>query len=1080
MSALQDENLQSLKLVRASAGTGKTYALTGHYLALLKAGHDPETILATTFTRKAAGEIFGRVLTRLAEEADTDPGSRKRLVDLCGRLHRVSISTLDSFFQRMGGGFKLELDLPPEPTVVDERSPMALELRQQAVADLVREGVADDSAFSTLLDLLGRLNNGRDKRSLRDAIDGIVSSHADVYREARDAGVWDRVVVPGHPSDAKIAQAVKVIAGMEEELPRGKSGKKAINAHWQKSWTATQKLVPMGDWDAVLSLGLVGKMVLSEEKFSQKEITAEWQIAYAPILAKLKSVLLERISLQTKATFELMKQFDARYDALRRERGVLLYSDVPERLRGLIETRGSAEEQAAAQDLMREIQYRLDAQVTHLLLDEFQDTSTGQWRVLQEFAQEITSEENRSLFVVGDTKQAIYGWRGGRAELFDAVFEMMADATPEAAVGSAENGTKMPFEQSLDHSYRSSPVIMKAVSEFFSVVDKQPAWDTDPADRAAALRFREMFETHQASEKTQDLRGYFSIESSKKDEKGGDSNRSEDDNGEDDTGGGAVAEDGTDDDCEITRDHLDFVADRVQEIHQAAPHAEIGVIMSTNKGVHRVLLALRALDLPASGEGGYSLAGQPAVSYLLAALCLADNPGDSAARVQVTRGPLGTMFGLGTDVPGEDLAKNAAIFAQLTRARLVDEGFAGVVADWSQQLRTHVKAAEAEVLGRFATLARDYDTQYPARHTLRPRMFVEYVEATRVEQVTSAPIRVMTVHKSKGLEFDAVVLPELDKTLSIKGDVLTEREHPLGPVTGVWRWPGEAVRAFDQRIAAAYAAERTRRQTENLCALYVAMTRAKRALYLFVEPPPSKWPKEPKARHALALRECFGVGGGESHAEGDPGWHLGLTPRPAPTTPAARKQLNFPRDAEPTRMRPTVSPSSAEVRGGTVRGAALLSRQPSWGQRYGTRVHEALCEIEYLDNFDEDGASEELVKAFGHDVVREAFTRRFEREDAPWRERRFVVPRGGRWLRGSFDRVVVGRNAAGDYEAAHLIDFKTDSLKAGDTTALEQKIDNYQGQMDAYREALSILLTLPASAITAELLFVGPGIRADV
>ena len=106
MTTMNEEPLEYLKLVRASAGTGKTYALTGHYLELLKAKHDPETILATTFTRKAAGEIFGRVLTRLAEEAETETphGTRSReiLLDLCGRLHRVSISTLDSFFSADG------------------------------------------------------------------------------------------------------------------------------------------------------------------------------------------------------------------------------------------------------------------------------------------------------------------------------------------------------------------------------------------------------------------------------------------------------------------------------------------------------------------------------------------------------------------------------------------------------------------------------------------------------------------------------------------------------------------------------------------------------------------------------------------------------------------------------------------------------------------------------------------------------------------------------------------------------------------------------------------------------------------
>ena len=66
--------------------------------------------------------------------------------------------------------------------------------------------------------------------------------------------------------------------------------------------------------------------------------------------------------------------------------------------------------------------YRLDARVAHLLLDEFQDTSPPQWRVLRPFARQVVDGGRRqSFFCVGDVKQAIYGWRGGVAEIFEAI-----------------------------------------------------------------------------------------------------------------------------------------------------------------------------------------------------------------------------------------------------------------------------------------------------------------------------------------------------------------------------------------------------------------------------------------------------------------------------------------------------------------------------------------------------------------------------------------------------------------------------------------------------------------------------------
>ena len=116
------------RLISASAGSGKTYALTTQYLTLLRARHQEvlsgradslrlESLLAATFTRKAAGEIFDRILTRLAAGALHEPGltdlrralnddtllgedCQDLLLSLCRSLHRVQVGTLDSFFQR--------------------------------------------------------------------------------------------------------------------------------------------------------------------------------------------------------------------------------------------------------------------------------------------------------------------------------------------------------------------------------------------------------------------------------------------------------------------------------------------------------------------------------------------------------------------------------------------------------------------------------------------------------------------------------------------------------------------------------------------------------------------------------------------------------------------------------------------------------------------------------------------------------------------------------------------------------------------------------------------------------------------
>ena len=124
-------------VIRASAGTGKTYQLTNRYLGLINDGVQPEHILAVTFTRLAAGEILERILLRLSEAADDaqeckllaetlgDPEfTRERcmnlLQELTSNLHRMRIETLDAYFAQLARSFSLEIGLPPSWEILEE------------------------------------------------------------------------------------------------------------------------------------------------------------------------------------------------------------------------------------------------------------------------------------------------------------------------------------------------------------------------------------------------------------------------------------------------------------------------------------------------------------------------------------------------------------------------------------------------------------------------------------------------------------------------------------------------------------------------------------------------------------------------------------------------------------------------------------------------------------------------------------------------------------------------------------------------------------------------------------------------
>ena len=118
---------------------------------------------------------------------------------------------------------------------------------------------------------------------------------------------------------------------------------------------------------------------------------------------------LRMCGVRTQGIFSLLKKVVASYKKLVLERGGVTFSDLPLLL-------GHSEDELAK--LNRE--YRLDRKYSHWMLDEFQDTSPGQWEVIEPLVEDVINEDDdfRMFFCVGDQKQAIYGWRGGDSRVF--------------------------------------------------------------------------------------------------------------------------------------------------------------------------------------------------------------------------------------------------------------------------------------------------------------------------------------------------------------------------------------------------------------------------------------------------------------------------------------------------------------------------------------------------------------------------------------------------------------------------------------------------------------------------------------
>ena len=1071
------------RVILASAGSGKTYALTGRYIGLVLAGVDPSTVLATTFTRKAAGEILAKTVQRLDAACDadtpgklrelnqqlgkdgfaaTDPAACRRVLAELGRkLDRLSVSTLDAFFARLIGAFRYELGLPLEPRYLDDASAEAAELRGRAIEAMLSEQARQDATLATLSTLLKQLHHDGAKRAVTDAIDGIVFDLYERYREAPDAEAWGRLDTSGRlPRDA-IDAALAAVRDAAQDLDH----KKMINAVEKDLAHAEAE-----QWDDFLRSGVAGKIAVGEDKF-HKPIPAPLRSAYRPLVDHAKSLVLQRLSFQSKATHELLRLFDARFTELRNAQGVMRFADATHALsRELFELEG---------DVLMDAFFRLDAQVQHLLLDEFQDTSVEQWRVLEPFAEEATSQA-RSFFCVGDPKQAIYGWRGGEAELFRRVM-----ALP---------GLGPDNEQSLAESYRSSQVVLDAVNSVFTNLPDNPVLG-DHAPLAAA--WAERYEEHRAARQ---LPGHVTLRTTRREpedaagERGGDDDESTDD---------------------AIREHERAAADFIEQRRDGAPGRSVGVLVRSNRVASRLLYELRRRGVAVSGEGGVPITDTPAVNAMLSALTLADHPGHSAAAFHVANSPLGEELGLQTREP-----RDAERFARSVRAALLCDGYAATLATWTRRVQDHCSDKSLRRLDRLIELAEEFDAGIS---DLRPSRFVKHAEAARVEEPDASRVQVMTIHKSKGLEFDAVVLAELHGAFRFKPTVLIERDTPTGPVTAVHRAGDKHVRAISPELRSLTEATQGREIDEWLCLLYVAMTRARHALHLLVPPPGiTKAGKASRGwndlSHAALLRHAW-LGGdhdptGEQEEQtlyeiGDARWGnevKGQDPSPSispdaepASPPLLPRGLGLASDGG-RRAFLTAAPSRLS---GSVRTAEEILRPTGGGQaarQEGTQWHAMFEAVAFLDEAEpSDEELRQALEATGVDAtaaerdallerfrevirvpeVREALSRRSAKR--LWRERPFAVfDDEGRLVTGRFDRVAItdaGEQAAsppgsGSSErraaSAVVMDFKTDQCNEEE---LPERVEHHRPQLEAYRRAAAARLAIPLEHVAAEVVF---------
>lgn len=861
--------------VSASAGSGKTYVLTQRVLRLLLDGAPPAGILCLTFTKAAAAEMTHRVALRLGEWAlKEDAALVADLTNIAGapptdvQVRRarqlfatcldvpggMRIQTIHAFCQALLKRFPLEAGVPPHFQVIEEGDQRALldSVRNRVLADAApgRGRFADDLAQLTtvggpddLTSLLGALlrHRGRLSERLKDDA-SVADAVAQLYRDAgldpaeTAASIKAAACLDGAVDHAGLTAAADALRdGGKANAERG-----VILSDWLAADPDT-RAAGFGIYAAVFLTGAGTVRASLATKKAQDANPAALDILTAE--AERLCAVNDRIASLTiversAALLRLGAAVHQQYEAAKARRAVLDFDDLILKAEDLLTGRVATEW----------VLFKLDGGIDHILVDEAQDTSPDQWRLVSAIAEEFfagagverrerpdqEAEQVRTIFAVGDAKQSIYSFQGADPVVFDVVRQAFG-----ARVRAAE-AQWMPVD--LDVSFRSVQQVLDAVDRTFAtgaardgVVDgdanlKHTAFRAGqsglvelwpviaPADKDAP----ETWTTPQIDTDTvsptvvlarrlaHQVRGWIN---------------------------GQAA----------------LVWDRsVDPPVRRAPRARDVMILVRRRTelVEELIRSLKAEDIDVAGADRMVLIEQLAVMDLMAVADFLLLPDDDLTLATVLKGPL---FGFDDDQLFA-LAHGRGAARLWSRLRDAHDGPATMAADVLsgllrladftppfELLKAILTAGErpngrARFWGRLGPDALEPIEEllnlaliYQQDHPPSLQAFLHWLRARDVEikrDMDSVPdaVRIMTVHGSKGLQAPVVILPDTTR-LPRTGDRLTWE-----PKDGALPLVTPSSTDADARTAALKEAAKEAQRQEYNRLLYVAMTRAEDAL----------------------------------------------------------------------------------------------------------------------------------------------------------------------------------------------------------------------------------------------------------
>lgn len=811
-----------LTVYKASAGSGKTFTLATEYMKLVIANPEAyRSILAVTFTNKATEEMKLRIisqlygLSKLLPESETylkviqdslgmdrEQIAKRAHEALYNLLHHYSyfrVETIDSFFQRVMRNLAKELELSANLKLeLNDR-----EIERQAVDELIEGLSIGDKLLTWILDYI-KGNIGEDKNwnvigkikrfGENLSKDFYKANEKQLRQKLEEEGFFERYSRQLEEVKRQAMEQVEQIAAtFFDALDENGLTMDDFSRKKQGPWGYFEKLRTGACYEEYGVNSYQAKAVDSVDAWFTKAKATPQNPAYHVVEEMLRPLLefavekmpqLLRVYRSVEVTksnlsqLRLLGSIDQKIKEMNQDANRFLLSDTQPLLHALMES-GAGDSSFIFE--------KIGTQLEHIMIDEFQDTSVTQWKNFKVLLDETMSHKESNNLIVGDVKQSIYRWRAGDWRLLNDI----------------EREFPRPSDQlrlrSLATNYRSDRNVIEFNNQFFVYAADKEYQAQKETDESGAETLRQAYaDVIQQVPESKPRQGYVRIKLLPKEE--------------------------------YREAMLALTAETVDElISQGACEGDIAILIRSNEIIRDVanyFLANRPQYKLVSDEA-FRLDTSTAVNTLVMALRLLCHQDDI---VEATLS--GYYHRL---IMGEETEESQPLPLEYTDHK--EELMSMPLYDLVERLATIFRVHELKDQSAYVCAFYDQLDNYMEDGTGTVEDFLDAwdnnLHGKTIQSDEVAGIRLMTIHKSKGLEFAHVIMPFCDWPIT-KSHVIwctpqasPFNELPLVPVDC------SKSRLQDTIYEKDYHYERLQETVDNLNLLYVAFTRARQNLFVY-------------------------------------------------------------------------------------------------------------------------------------------------------------------------------------------------------------------------------------------------------